>query len=163
MKLLCCVVFILSVMLSGQARGEFYSYTDGNGDVHFVDDIGKVPKKYRKQIKDAEPKGSVNVMNARPARVHPEQDDPPGKPKISTNGAKVEVFMTAWCGYCKKMIRFLNEKGIPYAAYDIEKDRAAAENYRALGGRGVPVVRIGSHIIRGYNPDAVLNYYNGGD
>jgi len=53
-------------------------------------------------------------------------------------------------------------EGIPYTAYDIEKDSAAAGTYRELGGRGVPVVRVGSHVIRGYSPEAVMSYYNGG-
>ena len=76
--------------------------------------------------------------------------------------AGVELYMTSWCGYCKKMVRFLNEKGIPYTAYDIEKDSAAARTYREMGGNGVPVVRVGSHVIHGYNPEAVMSYLNEG-
>jgi mycoredoxin len=76
---------------------------------------------------------------------------------------KVEVFMTSWCGYCGKMIRFLDEKGIHYTAYDIEKDKSAEAIYRRLGGRGVPVVRVGSHVVHGYDPEGVLAYYNGGN
>ena len=34
--------------------------------------------------------------------------------------------------------------------------------YRELKGRGVPVVRIGSHVVHGYSPEAVMAYYNGG-
>lgn len=70
----------------------------------------------------------------------------------------VEVFITPWCGYCKKMIEFLDSKGIRYTAYNIEKDRAAMETHRKLGGRGVPLVRIGEQVVYGYNPDAVLSY-----
>ena len=87
--------------------------------------------------------------------------EPPQQQTASSGGATVEVFMTSWCGYCKKMVRFLNEKGIPYTAYDIEKDTSAARTYRELGGNGVPVVRIGSHVVHGYSPDAVMSYLEG--
>jgi glutaredoxin len=75
-------------------------------------------------------------------------------------GADIEVFVTSWCGYCRKMLGFLREKGIPFTVHDIEKDSSAAQAYRELGGNGVPVVRVGSHIVHGYNPDAVMEYYN---
>ncbi len=163
MRLLFGVVLIVSLMFAATANGEFYRYTDSKGDVHYVDDVNKVPKKYRKQLKDAEPRGSANVMDARPARAGSAQEDSSKRPKKYALRPKVDVFMTSWCGYCKKMIGFLNEKGIPYTAYDIEKDNTAADAYRALGVRGVPVVRVGSHIVQGYDPDAVMSYYNGGN
>jgi glutaredoxin len=85
-----------------------------------------------------------------------------GAALAEVSSAGVEVYMTSWCGYCKKMVRFLNEKGIPYTAYDIEKDSAAARVHRELGGNGVPLVRVGSHVVHGYNPEAVLMYLNEG-
>ncbi|HEX8961276.1 MAG TPA: glutaredoxin domain-containing protein [Geobacteraceae bacterium] len=164
MKIVWGCVLVLSLALSGVARGEMYRYTDSKGGLHFVDDIAKVPKKYRKQVRDAEPQGNVGVMDATP--------DPPQRKRtahkesqqqsVATGSGPIEVFTTSWCGYCKKMIRFLNDKGIPYTAYDIEKDSAAAQTYRELGGRGVPVVRVGSHVVHGYSPQAVMAYYNGG-
>jgi glutaredoxin len=77
-------------------------------------------------------------------------------------GADIEVFVTSWCGYCRKMLGFLREKGIPFTVHDIEKDSNAAQAYRELGGNGVPVLRIGSHVVHGYNPEAVMEYYNEG-
>lgn len=31
------------------------------------------------------------------------------------------VYATQWCGYCKQIRRFLDQKGIPYQALDIER------------------------------------------
>jgi len=76
--------------------------------------------------------------------------------------ADIEVFVTSWCGYCRKMLGFLQEKGIPFTVHDIEKDSNASRAYRELGGNGVPVVRVGSHVVHGYNPEAVMEYYNEG-
>lgn len=78
--------------------------------------------------------------------------------KKSQNCSKVEVFVTSWCGYCKMMERFLTQKGVPYTKYDIEENDDAARTYRKLGGRGVPLVRVGSNVVYGYDPDTVLSY-----
>jgi glutaredoxin len=82
--------------------------------------------------------------------------------KNTNDGANIEVFVTSWCGYCRKMLGFLREKGIPFTVHDIERDSNAARAYHELGGNGVPVVRVGSHVVHGYNPDAVMEYYNEG-
>jgi glutaredoxin len=156
---------LLLFAFAGSALADVYRYTDSRGELHFVDDIAKVPKKYRTQLENADPQGNVSVMDATPA-AHSVRgrtaEEPEQRQDASSGGATIEVYMTSWCGYCKKMIRFLNEKGIPYTAYDIEKDGAAARVYHDLGGRGVPVVRVGSHVVYGYSPEAVMSYYNGG-
>ena len=124
MRTSAAAVAVILLVAVGGCRTEIVCYTDSQGGLHVVDDIGKVPKEYRKQV------------------------------------ANVEVYLTSWCGYCKKMVQFLNEKGIPFTAYDVEKDAAAYRRYHELGGNGVPVVRIGSHVVHGYNPDAVMDYYH---
>ncbi|MDD2320486.1 MAG: glutaredoxin domain-containing protein [Geobacteraceae bacterium] len=77
---------------------------------------------------------------------------------VSQSCSSVEMFVTSWCGYCKMMERVLDKKGIPYTTYDIEKDDTAARTYRKLGGRGVPLVRVGSKVVYGYDPDSVISY-----
>ena len=42
--------------------------------------------------------------------------------------ANVVLYATEWCGYCKLTRRFLDQKGIPYKEFDIEKDVAARED-----------------------------------
>lgn len=78
--------------------------------------------------------------------------------KKSQSCSKIEIFVTSWCGYCKMMESFLTQKGVPYTKYDIEADDDAARTYRKLGGRGVPLVKVGSRIVYGYDPDTVLSY-----
>ncbi len=68
----------------------------------------------------------------------------------------VEIFVTSWCGYCKKLEKFLKDRNIPYTRYDIETNPQAAEVYQSMGGTGVPVTRIGSTIVYGYDPDRIL-------
>jgi predicted aspartyl protease len=39
----------LTFLVPDQAGAEFYSYEDVNGTMHFVDDLAKIPKQYRKK------------------------------------------------------------------------------------------------------------------
>ena len=70
--------------------------------------------------------------------------------------ARVVLYATDWCGYCKLTRRFLDQKGIPFKEYDIEKDAEARKAYEALGGRGIPVLDVNGTLIRGYEPEAIL-------
>jgi glutaredoxin len=70
--------------------------------------------------------------------------------------ANVVLYTTEWCGYCKLSRRFLDQKGIPYKEFDIEKDAEARKAYEALGGGGIPFIDVNGTLIRGYDPDAIL-------
>ncbi|RIJ06798.1 glutaredoxin family protein [Pseudomonas sp. 91RF] len=70
--------------------------------------------------------------------------------------AKVVLYTTDWCGYCKQTKRFLDQKGIPFKEFDIEKDAEARKAYEALGGRGIPLIDVNGTLIRGFAPDDIL-------
>lgn len=70
--------------------------------------------------------------------------------------ARVVLYATDWCGYCKLTRRFLDQKGIPYREFDIEKNAEARKAYEALGGRGIPMLDVNGTLIRGYEPEAIL-------
>lgn len=72
----------------------------------------------------------------------------------------VELYVTDWCGYCRKAQSYLKSRGIPYVTYDIEKDAAAYQRHKDLGGGGVPLVVIGSHRISGFSPEKMEYYLN---
>jgi glutaredoxin len=70
--------------------------------------------------------------------------------------ARVVLYATEWCGYCKQIRRFLDQKGIPYQAVDIDKDAQAREAYEALGGGGIPFVDVNGTLIREYSPEKIM-------
>jgi len=41
------LIVLLLVLLPLPVSAEIYSWTDANGTVHFIEDVGRVPKKYR--------------------------------------------------------------------------------------------------------------------
>ena len=69
---------------------------------------------------------------------------------------KVILYATSWCGYCEKTRRLLEQNGIEYVEYDIEASKEGMSQYKALGGRGVPVLLIAGEVVSGYSPKRIL-------
>ncbi|SDU83269.1 glutaredoxin family protein [Pseudomonas mucidolens] len=69
--------------------------------------------------------------------------------------ARVTLYTTDWCAYCKQIQRFLDQQGVPYTTIDIEKDAVGRKAYTALGGGGIPFVDVNGTLLRDYNPDAI--------
>ncbi|EPJ80725.1 glutaredoxin [Pseudomonas sp. CFII64] len=80
-------------------------------------------------------------------------------PAVATQSqaqARVVLYATDWCGYCKQTRRFLDSKGIAFKEYDIEKSPEGRKAYEALGGRGIPLIDVNGTIIRGFSEEAIL-------
>jgi glutaredoxin-like YruB-family protein len=82
----------------------------------------------------------------------------PAPQKKERFSGTVEIYVTSWCGYCKQALSYMTSRGIPYTAYDIEKDSAANQRHKELGGRGVPLIIIGSNKMSGFSAKN-LEYY----
>ena len=63
----------------------------------------------------------------------------------------IEVYVTSWCPYCRRLETFLKSNSIPYKRFDIEGSRDARQRYLELGGGGIPIIKIGSDVIRGFD------------
>jgi glutaredoxin-like YruB-family protein len=72
----------------------------------------------------------------------------------------VELYVTSWCGYCKKALEYVKSHNIKYVAYDIEKDAAAKQRYKEMGGHGVPFIVIGKNTMSGYSQQNLEHYLN---
>ena len=80
-----------------------------------------------------------------------------GTPEHVYAESDVVLYATEWCGYCEKTRRLFAKHNIPYIERDIEKSKDAAREYRALGGRGVPVVKANGTVIHGYSEARIMN------
>ena len=69
---------------------------------------------------------------------------------------EVTLYTTVTCGYCKKTRKLLDDKGVVYIDNDIEESASARKEWKSLGGRGVPVVVIDGQVIKGYNPNKII-------
>ena len=46
-----------------------------------------------------------------------------------SNTQEVVLFSTSWCGACKKAKAFLDQRGVPYMEYDVEKSATARRQF----------------------------------
>jgi glutaredoxin len=68
---------------------------------------------------------------------------------------QVDLYVTDWCGYCRKAEAFLKSHNIPYTRYNVEEDSAANERkFKLGGGRGVPFAMIDGHPVQGFSQPA---------
>ena len=68
--------------------------------------------------------------------------------------AKVIIYSTPWCAFCKTEKQYLEHLGVDYIVRDIEEDDGALEEYsQKTGGRtaGVPVTDIDGEIVFGFD------------
>ena len=65
---------------------------------------------------------------------------------------EVVVYSTPSCPYCVMAKDYFKRNNIPFKDYDVSKDRTKAEEMVRISGQyGVPVIRIGSKVIIGFN------------
>jgi glutaredoxin len=173
-KLLFASIFCLLALLSlSIAEAQIYKYVDENGRVHYTN-IPPRDSQSRQKVEKVEPKGNVTVMgNEEDEPEHPpersmsvldylkeklsmEEERVSEQPQEHEYGDnQVDLYVTSWCGYCKKARKFLISKGIDFNEYDIEKDEEAARRKRELDGRrGVPFAVINGHKIHGWSQPA---------
>lgn len=65
---------------------------------------------------------------------------------------KAVLFSTSTCPWCSRAKRYLKDKGAPVEEINVERDgRAARDMVKKTGQMGVPVVKIGSEWIVGFD------------
>lgn len=74
---------------------------------------------------------------------------------LAQHKAKVVMYGTDTCPYCAKARDYFKQNGIAYADLDVGKAGPAQEEFKKLGGGGVPLLLIGDRRIEGYIPKAI--------
>lgn len=87
------------------------------------------------------------------------QPEPP-EDYNAIHGEPVIMYATDWCGYCKKMRKMFKSKGIRYREFNIESSTMAHQEFKSLGGRGVPLTLVNGTAVHGYNPQKVMSLLN---
>jgi glutaredoxin-like YruB-family protein len=167
MKFFTLFVALTILMVAQDARTELYQWVAEDGSITFKDTPPPASRKSKKvkvyQDSDFAPAPPIQPEPASKTEkkkivTAQQQSSPKGERFTGT----VDIYVTDWCGYCKQALKYMKSKGIPYAAYDIEKDSAAKQRHKELGGRGVPLIIIGSHKMSGYSQQTLEYYLDGG-
>ena len=70
--------------------------------------------------------------------------------------AKVILFSTSTCSWCRRAKRYFKERGVPLKEINVERDQDAARDIvRKTGQTGVPVIKIGSKWIVGFDKERI--------
>lgn len=165
----CCLVtqFTLS-----SANADVVRYTDQAGKTHYVDNPEKVPDEYKNQLETQKPLpkigkiergkgydregegGSTAEESVQGNAQDSDAETQPTKASAKRN-QKVEIFVTDWCPYCRQLENFLKKKQVRFTRYDIEKNAKGKRIYEEIGGTAIPVMRIGSKVLDGFDPEAI--------
>lgn len=155
---LMIVCFVMS------SRAEMYRWEE-NGVVTFKDTPPPAAKKRKVRVyKDNDfavpPPVPVSSKSSAKHTVTHAQPQQPEIKKAECFTGTIEMYSTEWCGYCVAAESYMKSRNYPYVKYDIEKDRAAKRRHKELGGRGVPLIIIGTNKMSGFSPDT-MEYYLG--
>jgi len=75
--------------------------------------------------------------------------------------AKVSIYTTPTCVYCKMTKAFFKENNVQYEEKDVSTDRAAAdEMIQKSGQMGVPVIDIDGQILTGFDKEGLSRLLN---
>ena len=70
--------------------------------------------------------------------------------------SKPIIFTTSTCSWCRRAKRYFKERKIPFKEVNIERDPDAARDVvHKTGQKGVPVIKIGSSWIVGFDRDRI--------
>jgi glutaredoxin len=67
---------------------------------------------------------------------------------------EVVMYATDWCPYCRQAREHFGRQRIVYREVDIEKSPAGRAEYDRLGGRGVPLILVGSQRMQGFRAES---------
>ena len=123
------------------AAGQVYKWTDSKGRTQYGD---KPPDDARSQeLRIQSYEGAVEVRDWGEVLR--------GK-NVPGSGPGVTMYATTWCGYCKKAREYFAAKGIRYTEVDVEKSPEGERRWKELGGKGVPLIVVGTKVMRGFSP-----------
>ena len=159
------IIIIISILVSTSFAGDqIYQWVADDGSVTFKDIPPPASEKSKKMkvysnrgFDPAPPSQPASVRRSSKRATEPASTVTVKKERFS---GTVEIYVTDWCGYCKQALSYMSNKGIPFVAYNIEKDMSAKQRHKELGGRGVPLIIIGANRMSGFSAENLEYYLN---
>lgn len=159
---------LLFLLISMPVSADIYSWTDANGVKHYANQPptnGKAVQTNReikhdsaqyKQWDQQRQENQDNALNSGKSGITA-QTKQLGKNSLRNNHGSVVMYTTPACGYCKRARSFFSHHNIAFMDYDITADKSAMGRFKALNGRGVPLIFVGDKRIAGFNKPLLKN------
>lgn len=81
--------------------------------------------------------------------------------RAALDEVRIEVFVTTWCGSCRRARAYLDENGFSYSAYDIDQDAAAKDRLSSINPRrSIPTFQIDEIVQIGFSPESLEHRLN---
>jgi glutaredoxin 3 len=132
--------------------------TDALRDRSYATSVERVEMEHA--VRFAEPEGAQNdsLRLVRPpghravkCRDRTGRESPAGLHRFGSGMARVQMYTTAWCGYCVRAKALLDGKGIEYEEINLDDDPHFRQKLLELtGGWTVPQILIDGKLIGGY-------------
>lgn len=133
-----------AMALALPAAAQVYKWTDPSGKTHYGDSPPEDTKKQELKIHIPSYDGPV-VVRDWAAIIH--KKAAPAAPEPD----RITMYSTDWCPHCKNARNYFSAKGIRFTEYNVETSETGRKEYEALGGGGVPVIVVGSKVMRGFS------------
>lgn len=65
---------------------------------------------------------------------------------------RITLYSTRQCPHCRQAKAYLQKNKIPFAEFDVERNRRAFVEFQRAGGRSVPLITIGKKSLNGFQP-----------
>lgn len=140
------LILLALLAISGGTAAQVYKWTDSTGKTHYGDSPPEEAKKQQLTIREPSYGGPVEVTDW--AAVLRKKAPETARPR-STG---VTMYSTDWCPHCRRARDYFNARGIAFTEVDIEKSDAGNREYKAYGGKGVPLIVVGDKTMRGFSP-----------
>jgi glutaredoxin 3 len=83
--------------------------------------------------------------------VAPSEESKPERGRFSLVVARIQLYTTAWCGYCDRARALLRERGVPFEEINLDDDPGFRARLLDLTGRWtVPQILVDGRPIGGY-------------
>ena len=147
------LLFFSSSDSSPAIAGEFYKWKDKDGNLFFSDTPPTGVNAEVIPLKDEPAPNSITtpkVNSLKPKSGIAEEKRP-------YSSIKVIMYITSWCGYCRKAREYLQSLRVNLAEYDVEKNPSKEKEMlsKSGGAKGVPLIDVEGIILRGYSPNAI--------
>jgi glutaredoxin len=139
------VSMAIALALPPTVCAQVYKWTDPSGKTHYGDSPPDDAKKQELKIRIPSYDGPVEVRDWA-AVIHKKS------PQAAPEPDRITMYSTDWCPHCKNARNYFNAKGIRFTEYNVETSETGRKEYEALGGGGVPVILVGSKVMRGFSP-----------
>lgn len=144
-----------SLLLPLCAAAGVYKWKDASGVTHYGDDTALGHAK-------GEPAALPTISSYAGAEVQEVSADLVRRldaANASAGALPVRMYSTRWCGVCRQARSYFQQRHIAYEDFDVEQSDKGREDYRRLGGRGVPIVLVGKSRMNGFDANRFESMY----